>query len=131
MGQQQLLLIVLGVILVGIAIIVGINLFQSNAVDQNRSMVIADLHHLGYLAQSYYKRPTGFGGGNNSFVGFTLPPEVVTTKNGTYSVSTAGTATSVVIQGVGTEIGDDGVNPVKYQFTALSTTAQFTLTKLN
>jgi hypothetical protein len=28
MGQQQLLLIVLGVIVVGIAIVVGINLFQ-------------------------------------------------------------------------------------------------------
>jgi hypothetical protein len=131
MGQQQLLLIVLGVIVVGIAIVVGINLFQSNAVDQNRAMVIADLHHMGYLAQSYYKRPTGFGGGNNSFVGFTIPAEVVSNQNGTYSIATAGTATSVVIQGVGKEIGDDGSTPVKYQFTALSTTAQFTLTKLN
>jgi hypothetical protein len=131
MGQQQLLLIVLGVIVVGIAIFVGINLFASNAVDQNRSMVIADLHHIGYLAQSYYKRPSGFGGGNNSFVGFAIPVNVQTTKNGTFSISSPGTATQVVIQGVGTEIGDDGVNPVKYQFTALSTTAQFSLTKLN
>ena len=31
MGQQQLLLIVLGVIVVGIAVVVGINLFNANA----------------------------------------------------------------------------------------------------
>ena len=33
MGQQQLLLIILSVIIVGIAIAVGINMFQTNAVD--------------------------------------------------------------------------------------------------
>jgi len=43
MGQQQLLLIILGVIIVGIAVAVGITMFQDNAVDQNRSAVIADL----------------------------------------------------------------------------------------
>ncbi len=42
MGQQQLLLIILGVIIVGIAVAVGITMFQDNAVDQNRSAVIAD-----------------------------------------------------------------------------------------
>jgi hypothetical protein len=34
MGQQQLLLIVLGVIVVGIAIAVGISLFNANAINQ-------------------------------------------------------------------------------------------------
>ena len=40
MGQQQLLLIVLGVILVGIAIILGVNLFRANAVESKRNNVI-------------------------------------------------------------------------------------------
>ena len=131
MGQQQLLLIVLGVIVVGIAIIVGINLFSASAVDQNRAAVIGDLHHVGHLAQSYYKRPTGFGGGNGSFVGFVIPPMLASSQNGTYTISTAGTATQVTIQGVGKEIGDDGVNPVKYQFTAFNNTVNFTLVKQN
>ncbi len=131
MGQQQLLLIVLSVIVVGIAVVVGINLFQANAVDQNRSAVIGDLHHIGHLAQSYYKRPTGFGGGNGSFVGFTIPTMLASSQNGTYTISTAGTATQITIQGIGTEKGDDGTNGVKYQFTAYNNTVNFTLVKLN
>ena len=71
MGQQQLLLIILGVIIVGIAVAVGITMFQDNAVDQNRSAVIADLTTLSAKAQQYYAKPTTLGGGGNSFVGLT------------------------------------------------------------
>ena len=39
MGQQQLLLIVLGVIVVGIAVVVGTKLFNANAVSSNRDGV--------------------------------------------------------------------------------------------
>jgi Tfp pilus assembly protein PilN len=52
MGQQQLLLIILGVIIVGIAVAVGITMFQDNAVDQNRSAVIADLTTLAAKASN-------------------------------------------------------------------------------
>ena len=47
MGQQQLLLIVLGVIIVGIAVVVGINLFNANATNANRDAVVSDLNNLG------------------------------------------------------------------------------------
>jgi Tfp pilus assembly protein PilE len=67
MGQQQLLLIILGVIIVGIAVAVGITMFQDNAVDQNRNMVIADLQNLAAKAQQYYAKPTTLGGGGNTF----------------------------------------------------------------
>jgi len=46
MGQQQLLLIVLGVIIVGIAVVVGINLFNANATNANRDGVISDLNKI-------------------------------------------------------------------------------------
>jgi len=110
MGQQQLLLIILGVIIVGIAVAVGITMFQDNAVDQNRSAVIADLTTLSAKAQQYYAKPTTLGGGGNSFVGLTadgtglalLASTAFTNNaNGTYSVSTAGTATYVILTGVG------------------------------
>ncbi|MCE1188556.1 MAG: hypothetical protein LWX56_05385 [Ignavibacteria bacterium] len=117
MGQQQLLLIVLSVIVVGIAIVVGINLFSANAVESNRNSVIADLHHIAHLAQAYYKRPTAFGGGGNSFVGFTIPATIATNAHGTFTVATAGTATQIVLQGVGVELGDDGAAGVRYQMT--------------
>ena len=44
MGQQQLLLIVLGVIVVGIAVVVGINLFSANAVSDRKSTRLNSSH---------------------------------------------------------------------------------------
>ncbi|MBZ0200929.1 MAG: hypothetical protein K8H86_13745 [Ignavibacteriaceae bacterium] len=108
MGQQQLLLIVLGVIIVGIAIVVGINLFQAQSVNANRDAVYADLNNLGAMAQGFYRKPTSMGGGSNTFTGFvaTLPANLKTTDNGTYAFTEA--AQSVTIVGVGA--GGTGVS---------------------
>ena len=43
MGQQQLLLIVLGAIIVGIAIITAIVLFRSSAVENKRDLIFNEL----------------------------------------------------------------------------------------
>jgi len=104
MGQQQLLLIVLGVIIVGIAIVVGINLFQANAISANTDAVIGDLNNLASMAMSYYKKPTSMGGGGQSFVGFTMPSGLGSNANGTYVV-TSTAAGSIVFTGTGTETG--------------------------
>lgn len=109
MGQQQLLLIVLGVIVVGIAIAVGISLFNANAVNSNRDAVVSDLNNLGALAISHYKKPTSMGGGQQNFTGWVIPTTMVTNPNGTYSAVVS--ADNVVITGVGNELGD-GTNPV-------------------
>ena len=101
MGQQQLLLIVLGVIVVGIAVVVGINLFSANAVSANRDGVIADLNNLGAMAQQYYRKPTSMGGGGNTFTGLTIPTKTDTTPNGTYAATVA--AQSITLTGTGTE----------------------------
>lgn len=106
MGQQQLLLIVLGVIVVGIAVVVGINLFNANAVSSNRDGVVSDLNNLGAMAQQYYKKPTSMGGGGNTFTGWTIPAELDTTANGNYEITVE--AQSVTIQGYGTEKGTNG-----------------------
>ena len=42
MGQQQLLLIVLGVIIVGIAVVVGINLFNANAEESAKDTIVSE-----------------------------------------------------------------------------------------
>ncbi len=91
MGQQQLLLIVIGVIIVGIAIVVGINLASASAQSANRDAVISDLNNIGAFAQQYYRKPTALGGGGNSFTGFTIPPSLVTTGNGTYTATVGAT----------------------------------------
>lgn len=111
MGQQQLLLIVIGVIIVGIAIVVGINLAATSAQSANRDAVIADLNNIGAFAQQYYRKPSALGGGNNSFEGFTIPPSLTQTGNGTYTATPGPTVVTIV--GTGTETGNDGTNKVK------------------
>ncbi len=106
MGQQQLLLIVLGVIIVGIAIVVGINLFTASSVEANKDGVVADNLNIASLAQQFYKKPTAMGGGNNTFTGFTIPSNLQTTANGTYTAVVA--AASVTITGKGNVQDADG-----------------------
>lgn len=118
MGQQQLLLIVLGVIVVGIAVVVGINLFNANAISANRDGVISDLNNLGAMAQQYYKKPTSMGGGSGTFTGvvaWTIPTGLDSTPNGTYAATVA--AQAVTIVGTGTEKGTDGTAPVQHTAT--------------
>ena len=119
MGQQQLLLIVLGVIIVGIAVVVGINLFNASAIAANRDAVISDLNNLGTMAQQYYKKPSSMAGGGNTFTGWTLPASLDTTANGTYAATVS--AQSVTIVGLGTENGDDGSTKVKATATVVPT----------
>jgi len=126
MGQQQLLLIVIGVIIVGIAIVVGINLASTSAQSANRDAVIADLNNIGAYAQQYYRKPPSLGGGGNSFEGWTIPPSLATTGNGTYSISGEPQANVVTIVGTGNEIGNDGETKVKA--TAVVTPTNITVT---
>jgi hypothetical protein len=103
-GQQQLLLIVLGVIIVGIAVIVGINLFNASAVSSNRDAVISDLNNLAVSAHEYFRKPSAMAGGGLSFANYSIPAGLSSNGNGTYSITTVGTATTIVFQGVGTQV---------------------------
>lgn len=124
MGQQQLLLIVLGVIVVGIAVVVGINLFNANAVSSNRDGVVSDLNNLGAMAQQYYKKPASMGGGGNTFTGWTVPGQLDTTANGNYSESVV--AQTVTIQGYGTEVNESGTT-IQHQAVITPTSITVTL----
>ena len=125
MGQQQLLLIVLGVIVVGIAVVVGINLFTANAVSSNRDGVVADLTNIAANAQQFYRKPTAMGGGGYTFTGFTIPAEVDTTPNGTYTATVA--AQTVTLVGKGNEKNAGSV----IQHTATVTSSAITTVKNN
>jgi len=69
MGTQQLLLIVLGVIIVGIAIVVGIQMFETSAAEASKNAIIQDLLTAASKAQAWYRKPSALGGGNYSFDG--------------------------------------------------------------
>ncbi len=111
MGQQQLLLIVLGVIIVGIAVVVGINVFTASSSQANRDAVISDLTNLASLAQQYYRKPTALGGGGNTFTSWAIPASLDTTGNGVYSATVA--AQTVTIVGTGNENGNNGTSSVQ------------------
>jgi len=129
MGTQQILMIVLSVIIVGVAVGVGITMFQNQAVNSNRQAVIADLNNFAAQAIAWYKLPENMGGGGNgnpgfgtttddvpatagllSYIGFVDPEtgegvDTYTNDNGTYTINAAGT--SLTITGTGKEkIGD-------------------------
>lgn len=72
MGQQQILLIVLSIILVGIAIIVGISMFKSYSITAHQDMLMIDIINLSSLAYQYRIRPSSLGGGNGSFENFDI-----------------------------------------------------------
>jgi len=118
MGQQQLLLIVLSTIIVGISIAVGINMVTSSSGQANFDAVMQDLITVGERAREWYRKPALMGGGGGSFADITNTTAMTdllgwpgTNENGTYTVSTAGSGTSVQFQGVGVEDGDqDGTN---------------------
>jgi hypothetical protein len=102
MGQQQLLLIILGVIVVGTAAVVAIQLYRTNSIDHKRDLLADECVTLASNALSYYKKPTNYGGGGNSFIGWVIPSGMVTTVNGSYAAVVADT--QVVITGTGTEL---------------------------
>jgi hypothetical protein len=96
MGQQQLLLIILGVIVVGIAIAVGISMFSSGSVQSNKDAIINDMNNLAANAYQHRIRPSSMGGGagayDNSKGGNTwvVPAKLDTTENGFYIATVGG-----------------------------------------
>lgn len=99
MGTQQLLLIVLGVIIVGIAVVVGINIFGQNAEQAAKDAALQDCLRISATAQGFYRKPDMLGGGGNKFDGITLPncgmsydeqsTTTSTNANASYEITTA------------------------------------------
>ena len=112
MGQQQLLLIVLVMIIVGIAIVFSITLFRQKAIDSKRDLLINECGNLAMDAMKYYKKPSNLGGGGNTFVGWSIPDIIITTATGNYSATIF--RDSVLIIGTGNEV-TNGTDSVKVQ----------------
>ena len=111
MGQQQLMIVVLSMIVVGIAVAVGISLFRETAVSSARDALITDLNTLGARAQAYYRRPKLLGGGGSSFDAVTITDLTQSPENdnGRYFISSQ-SSSQVAITGIGKEVvGSDSL----------------------
>lgn len=98
MGTQQLLLIVLGMIVVGVAIAVANNLFSAHSEDSTKDRISNELVNLATVAQQYFAKPSQNGGGGKSFSDWTIPTGLDTTNSGTYQII-SGNDTQLVIMG--------------------------------
>ncbi|MBK6913663.1 MAG: hypothetical protein IPJ03_10375 [Ignavibacteriales bacterium] len=114
MGQQQLLLIVIGLIVVAIAIAFAITLFRQNAADTKRDIVMTECMNLGNMAMTFYEKPKTFGGGGFSFEGWDIPDQLTATSSGYYTASVE--ASKVIIIGTGNDVVNDD-DSVKVQTT--------------
>lgn len=63
MGQQQLLLLVLGIVIVGLAVVAGIQAFSENQVKANADAMVNDALRIASDAQAWRLKPAAFGGG--------------------------------------------------------------------
>lgn len=114
MGQQQLLLIVLGVIIVGIAVLIGIALFSQNSIEHKRALLINEGLTVANNARNYFSKPKTYGGGENSFLNYQIPNNFQKSPNGTYDISSV-TPDKIEITGTGNDI-ISGNNYVKVKF---------------
>lgn len=119
MGQQQLLLIILGVIIVGIAVVAGIFLFKFQAVENKRDVVANEAHNIATLAVQYYKKARIYGGGEYSYAGWDVPETLKNTSNGSYT-RTILSPDKIEIIGVGNEFVSNG-DSVKVKVTIVGT----------
>ena len=116
MGQQQLILLVLATVIVGIAIVVGIRAFSENSIKANSDALVQDMVRMANDAQAWKQKPAPFGGQTDdaaladknaasdfrtaAFTNLGYAEDAAgnyTNLNGTYSV--AGTASELTITG--------------------------------
>jgi hypothetical protein len=103
MGQQQVLGLVIGLLIVTVAIAAGMMAFTDTAAIANRDAMIGDMQRLAAKAQGYYRRPAFLGGGGLSFSGLKLG---VRNPNGTYTLASV-EPDRVVLVGQGWEKGPE------------------------
>ncbi len=121
MGYQQILMLVLGVIIIGLSVVVGLTMFTQQMTNINRQSIISDMNIFAGVANAYYNSPANYGGGNRIWnvdaMGLWFghnsdaANNSISNDNGTYIFSADGDVLTVV--GTGTQIGNDGSENVQ------------------
>ena len=114
MGTQQILLIVLSVIIVGIAVAVGISMFNTQSVAADQQAIAADLQSFGAQVLAYLKTPTSMGGGGAAITDATDGPDIgawlgwggaqLINDNDTYNIVTAADLCTITAVAAGSSV---------------------------
>ena len=108
MGQQQLLLLVLGIVIVGIAVVAGIQAFSEGKVKAENDAVAAEAMRYASDIQAWALKPAAFGGGAGALLSTVTWSKVgITTLTGTqyktanacYALNTTATAGAAKVIG--------------------------------
>lgn len=92
MGQQQIILLVLVTVVVGIATVVAINTMEASRKEANRDAIRSDMRSVIADAQKYYYTFQAMGGGGNSFDGISINHVSLSSdnENASYKVQGSG-----------------------------------------
>lgn len=113
MGNQQLLLVVIGTIIVAIAIVVGFTLFNHQQYNSNRNNLGTEMATYYPLVLKYWESRKMIGGAEMDttevsqervagYIGFTGANYSTTSQNGEIRITQAA-GTTVVLEGLGVE----------------------------
>lgn len=124
MGQQQILFLILGVCIIGIALSTGIIVAQSDPSSDQRQAVYSNLKQLASEAQAYRLRAFEEGGGDGTFIGLTATQQGIEkltkmrfTPFAEYAIKRNGNSQSVQIIAIGHSPGNDPRKPMKMLMT--------------
>jgi hypothetical protein len=108
MGQQQILLIVLSVILVGIAVVISVSMFKDHFKSSSERQLVEALLYLASRAVTMYDTPAnqmGLGHDYSSLTIQKLLENTPVTDAGTFSISII-SPDSIIIFGNGVDYAD-------------------------
>ena len=114
MGQQQLLLITLGLMIIIMAIYGVAQMIDQQVTDNARDRCRFEALQLCNDADQYKLKPTSMGGGGGSYTGFQLPKFYIDESDIGYWVVGSGQNVQIFASswGPGAAIGDDGKTAV-------------------
>ena len=136
MGYQQFLMLILALLIIGVAVSVGLDMFNQNSRNINRQSIISEMNIYAGVANAFYKAHVSLGGGGKAWdvdrlgywLGFNYEPTTNTTSsnNGIYTFSSSGDILTII--GVGTEIGNNGSMNVQATMTIQGENCQIVTT---
>ncbi len=121
MGYQQVLMLFLSVVIIGISVTVGITIYIHEMTRINRQSIISDMNIFAGIANTFYKTPANMGGGDRTWdvdkmgmwfgYNYDADNNSISNSNGTYTFSLSDDILTIV--GIGNSIGNDGSENVR------------------
>jgi hypothetical protein len=122
MGQQQLLLLIFGVIIVGVTIAVSSTMYDSSSISSNKDGIISSMMTLASNAYEFRLRPVIMGGGGGKYSGYIIPERLRSNDDGSFTTASVSKG-SITFKGVSLQ---NAVNTITVILDSTGTLNSFT-----